>query len=314
MASLQAIIVAGEKLKFNNASIDFFKRYHRFDYTTTMALQKRMWSRVHIRQHSEFMAFGSIIGKPIDNTHIYILDKSGRPVPPLITGELWIAGIGAQGYLNRSTSDKALWTHPTFFLHVKTALHNTGDLAYWSNEGDLHYVGRCDEQIKISGHRVELSEIEIQCGRYSGIEHVAVIATKAKEGRQQLIAYLVPQSGESLSADEIRHFLHGFLPKHMIPTYFITVSELPLTANGKVDKRRLTEMYPESSTVLPNKVKVFVKPTSILEKQVSKLWADILAISYEQLSVLDSFSDLGGEFISGITIHQFYKRSLWRTT
>jgi thioesterase domain-containing protein/acyl carrier protein len=235
------------------------------------------------------------------------LDKQDRPVPPLIIGELWIAGIGAQGYLNRSASDKTLMTDPIALFNTQTPLYNTGDLAYWSNEGDLHYAGRRDEQIKILGHRIELSEIEIQCGQYPGIEHVAVIAIQEKESRPQLVAYLVPKSDESLSADGIRQFLSSFLPKHMIPAYFITVSELPFTANGKVDKRRLTEMHPESSTVLQSKI--FIKPTSTLEKQIAKLWTDILTIPYEQLNVLDSFSELGGDSLATLQLISSIKDS-----
>ncbi len=294
---LQHIIVAGEKLKLNNTSIDFFKRYQQIRLHNHYGPSETHVVTAHTLG-STLSSWPSVpsIGKPIDNTHIYILDKLGRPVPPLMIGELWIAGVGAQGYLNQSTAAKRPMT--TLF-DTKTPLHNTGDLAYWSNEGNLYYVGRRDEQIKILGHRVELSEIEIQCEQYPGIEQAAVIAKKVKEGRQQLLAYLVPQTGKSLLADEIRQFLRGALPKYMIPTYFITVSELPVTANGKVDKQRLVKMYPESSTaVLPNKE--FIKPTSTLEKQMAKLWSDILAIPYEQLSMLDSFSDLGGDSLAAL--------------
>jgi len=235
------------------------------------------------------------IGRAIANTQLYLLDAALQPVPIGVTGEIYIGGEGlARGYLNRPelTAERFI-PHP-FSPEPGARLYKTGDLACYQADGNLEFLGRLDDQVKLRGFRIELGEIEAALNQHPGVQTVRVIlredglASTAAENRR-LVAYLVPQANRRLSAQELRSFLKTKLPDYMLPAAFVVLEQLPLTANGKVDRRALPppDWLPAeqpSSTPQP--------PRTSLEEELSETWAEVLG--RQPPGINDNFFELGG--------------------
>ncbi|WP_345144881.1 amino acid adenylation domain-containing protein, partial [Dactylosporangium darangshiense] len=225
---------------------------------------------------------GATIGRPIANTRAHILDRHLNPVPIGTTGELHIAGAGiTRGYLHQParTAERFI---PNPFAGDGSRLYRTGDLAYHRPDGQLEYLGRTDHQIKIRGHRIEPAEIQTAL-----TTHPAITTAIVTEHDQQLTAYLIAADGMP-PADELRAHLHRTLPEHMIPTHYIELTQLPLTANGKLDRTAL----PAPDTARPELTTTYQPPTTPTEELLAHIWAELLHL--DEIGVSDNFFDLGG--------------------
>jgi amino acid adenylation domain-containing protein len=228
---------------------------------------------------------GSVpIGRPIANTQLYILDQHLQPVPLGVAGELYIGGDGVgRGYLNQPqlTVEKFI-SNP---FTPTTRLYKSGDLARYLPNGDIEYLGRIDDQVKIRGFRIELGEIETLLSQHPNIQ-TAVVVAREDAGDKRLVAYLVPVA-EVINESELREFLAIQLPEYMLPTAFVVLKSLPLTANGKVDRQALPT--PE---VRPELAATFVAPRNEIEEAIAQIWAEVLKL--KQIGIHDNFFALGG--------------------
>jgi amino acid adenylation domain-containing protein len=235
------------------------------------------------------------IGRPIANTQMYILDSQQRPVPAEDIGELCIGGDGlARGYLNRPelTSQKFI---PNPF-RPGSRLYRTGDLARYLSSGDIEFLGRSDHQVKIRGFRVELGEVEAALEEYPGVQHAIAIAREDKRGINQLVAYIVSETQPRPSPTLVRATLKTKLPSYMIPTSFVHLDAMPLTANGKIDRRAL----PEPASDGDKEQADLVGPRNREERQIIKLWQNLLG--RKPIGINDNFFDLGGDSLSAVRL------------
>jgi amino acid adenylation domain-containing protein len=228
------------------------------------------------------------IGRPIANTEVYVLDANLEPVPPGVTGMLYLGGAGiARGYLRQSSLTANAFVPDLFSNRPGDRLFRTGDLGRYRPDGVIEYIGRIDHQVKIGGARVEPAEIEAVLARHALIGTAAVVA-RALHGETQLVAYVVTADGTVLPADELRAWLSGRLPQYMIPSHFVFLDRLPVTASGKLDRRAL----PEPDRVRPAVDTPLVPPRTPLEARLAALWAELL--DRRDVGVDDNFFDLGG--------------------
>ncbi|WP_256757089.1 non-ribosomal peptide synthetase [Cohnella sp. WQ 127256] len=224
------------------------------------------------------------IGKPIDNTQLYVVDKHRRLLPPGIPGELCIGGIGlARGYLNRPELTEEKFVENPF---VPGALmYRTGDLAKQRLDGNLEYLGRLDHQVKVRGYRMELGEIEHHLLQHEAIQEAVVITKSVEDGNTELYAYLVV--GQPLNAAEFRSFLIKRLPEYMVPAYFVKIERMPLSSSGKADRKALSNLYTEIMLSKP-----FMPPQSPMQIALAEIWEEILQAN--DIGIDHDFFELGG--------------------
>ncbi|NDI36677.1 non-ribosomal peptide synthetase [Chengkuizengella sediminis] len=233
------------------------------------------------------------IGKPIDNTKLYVVNESLQLQPIGVSGELCISGEGlATGYLNHEelTADKFV---PDPFA-VGQWMYKTGDLAKWNEDGQIEYLGRMDHQVKIRGYRIELGEIETQLLDIGDIQQAIVVDRISETSDPYLCAYYV--SEQKLSASDIRSFLLSRLPDYMIPAYFMKVDKIPLTSNGKVDRKALPEPMMDRENDLNT-----VSPTNEIQKKLLHVWSE--TIGHEKIGIYDNFFEVGGNSLLLIRVH-----------
>ncbi|WP_432403712.1 amino acid adenylation domain-containing protein [Wukongibacter sp. M2B1] len=234
----------------------------------------------------------SVIGSPIANNYIYILDKSTKPVPIGIPGEIYISGLGlARGYINNSKLTKERFIQNPFFKGQR--MYKTGDVARWLQDGKIEYLGRIDEQVKIRGYRIELGDIENQLLKIDDVKEAVAIARKDDKGNNYLCAYYT--SDKNISISQFKGFLTKELPDYMIPSYFVKIDKLPLTPNGKVDKRALPKHLGNIETGVK-----YEAPSNEIEKLLVEIYRDILAI--DQIGINDDFFDLGGDSLKVVSL------------
>ncbi len=231
------------------------------------------------------------IGRPIDNIQLYILDKHLQPVPIGVPGELHIGGVGlAWGYLNRPNLTRKKFIANPFDQDGKTRLYKTGDLCRFLSDGNIEFLGRMDHQIKIRGFRIELGEIEAVLRKHGRIKEAVVVARQDhKTFDRQLIAYFTTEkgTGDVPGQGELRAFLKATLPDFMIPAPFVSLDTMPLTSNGKIDRKALPE--PDSGAM---REQVFVAPDTKTQRILASIWKEVLKI--ENLSIHDDFFMMGG--------------------
>ncbi|MGC2062519.1 MAG: amino acid adenylation domain-containing protein [Thermodesulfovibrionales bacterium] len=229
-----------------------------------------------------------IIGRPLANTQIYLLDAEKHPAPIAVPGELYIGGDGiARGYLNRPelTAERFI---PDPFSRVPGArLYRTGDLARYLPDGNIEFLGRIDHQVKIRGFRIELGEIETMLRSHAGVKDAVVAAREDGSGEKRLVAYVVPAE-EHGPIDELRRFLIERLPDYMVPSAFVIMEALPLMPNGKMDRKAL----PDPAHTRPEIKEAYVAPRTPAETVLVDIWCEMLRM--EEVGVLDNFFELGG--------------------
>lgn len=236
------------------------------------------------------------IGQPIANTQLYLLDEQMRPVPNGEVGELFIGGEGvARGYLKRPSLTAEKFVPDPFSGLPGARLYRTGDLARLRPDGNFEFLGRIDHQVKIHGYRIELGEIEAVLGQHEQVRETAVLVHETS-GSKQLIAYLTAEKRPAPTADELRNFLAQRLPEYMIPVRFVQLDAMPLTINGKIDRKAL----PVPESVRPELPHPYAAPRNSAEKTLANIWAEVLGVT--PVGVHDSFFGLGGDSILGIQI------------
>ncbi|MBD6620278.1 amino acid adenylation domain-containing protein [Komarekiella sp. 'clone 1'] len=238
----------------------------------------------------------SVIGRPIPDLQVYVLDEYKKLAPIGVPGEMYVGGAGVtRGYLHRPELTAESFIYHPFSENPQTRLYKTGDLARYLPNGDLEYLGRIDNQVKIRGFRIELGEIEALLATHPAVWESVVVVREDEPGDKRLIAYVVSNREQSLTITELRQFLKATLPDYMIPSAFVMLESLPLTSNGKIDRHALP--VPESREGL--KVS-FVAPRTPEEEILVKIWADILKV--EQVGIHDNFFELGGNSLLGAQV------------
>jgi amino acid adenylation domain-containing protein len=236
----------------------------------------------------------SVIGCPIPDLKIYLLDRYLQPSPIGTIGEMYVGGSGlARGYLNRPELTQERFIPSPFNAAEK--LYKTGDLARYSLDGEIEYLGRSDNQVKIRGFRIELGEIEAVLALHPEVRQNVVIVREDTPGDKRLVAYVVGQSAVNLTVEKLREVLKQKLPDYMVPTAFVQLEALPLTANGKVDRRALPvphQLLQDSAEIIP--------PRSELESKLVKIWQDVLG--KDAISVTANFFDLGGHSLMAVSL------------
>jgi amino acid adenylation domain-containing protein len=238
---------------------------------------------------------GSVIGVPIPDLRLYCLGPGLQPVPLGAPGELHVGGAGvARGYLGRPDLTAQRFVPDPWSPYPGARLYRSGDLARRRPEGELEYLGRADEQVKIRGFRIEPGEVEAALSQHPGVRDAVVVAHAAQgEESLRLIAYLAAAPG-AFTADELRAFLRGRLPEHMVPAVFVLLDALPLTVHGKVDRRALPE--PEPDRIEPDAP--FAAPRTDRERVLAEAWAEVLG--RDRVGIHDNFFSLGGDSIRSV--------------
>jgi amino acid adenylation domain-containing protein len=232
------------------------------------------------------------IGRALSNTSTYLLDEWQQPVGVGIEGELYLGGDGlARGYLGRAELTAERFVPDPFSARGGERLYRTGDICRWRWDGALEFSGRRDEQVKVRGYRIELGEIEVVLGRHEAVAAAAVVMRQEREGEQQLVGYLVWKDGaEVADVSEVRRWLREQVPDYMVPGLLVAVEGLPLTENGKVDRRQLAAWAAERVGVESGRE--YLEPRTAVEELVAGIWAEVLGV--EQVGRNDNFFDLGG--------------------
>jgi len=233
------------------------------------------------------------IGRAIDGVQVYILDDHRQPVAAGATGEIYIGGAGlARGYRNRPDLTAERFVPDPFSAEAGARLYRTGDLARWLPDGQIAFLGRVDEQVKIRGYRVEPSEIATVLGQHSAVRTSVVVVREEEPGEKELVAYVVLAAGAKLDAGELRDHLRKRLPDYMVPSEFVSISSVPVTANGKLNRAAL----PTPNGSRPH-AEAYVEPRTPVEEELVKILAPLLKL--QRVGVNDNFFLLGGHSLLG---------------
>ncbi len=239
------------------------------------------------------------IGRPILNKQIYLLDEYLRPVPIGVSGELCVGGIGlARGYLHRPDLTAEKFIPNPFSATPGERLYRTGDLARYRPDGNIEFLGRIDHQVKIRGFRIELGEIEAALQQHPAVQLAAVLARQDQTGEKKLVAYFVadPKAESEPSANALYAFLKERLPDYMVPAIFMRLDEMPLTPNGKINRKAL----PAPNQGRPELGRAYIAPRTQTEELVAGIMAQVLSL--ERVGVEDNFFELGGHSLLGVRV------------
>jgi amino acid adenylation domain-containing protein len=240
---------------------------------------------------------GSVIGQPLPDLQVYILDPNGRPAPIGVPGEIYVGGAGvARGYLNRPELTAHRFIPDPFSRRPGATLYRSGDLARRLENGDIEYLGRIDQQVKIRGFRIEPGEIEAALARHPAIREVAVIAREDAPGDKRLVAYLVVENAPADLVDQLRALVRATSPEYMVPAHFVTLEALPLTPNGKLDRKALPA--PRVEALAPREGAV--APRTPTEEMTMGVFRSVLKRT--DFGVFDNFFDLGGNSLMAVRI------------
>ena len=252
------------------------------------------------------------IGRPIDAARLYVLDPHQQPVPIGVAGELYIGGVAVgRGYLNRPELTAERFLPDPFHPAADARIYKTGDLARWNEQGEIEYLGRNDHQVKIRGFRIELGEIEARLLQHPQIKEACVVARADGTGEQRLVAYFVPGmrvdepiptltlplQGREFDVEGIKGHLRATLPEYMVPVIFVPLEALPLSPNGKLDRKALPA--PEMRLALASP-RVYEPPQNETETRLAEIWQEILQV--EAIGRNDDFFALGGHSLTAVRL------------
>ncbi|NET12212.1 MAG: amino acid adenylation domain-containing protein [Okeania sp. SIO1H6] len=302
------ILCGGEALtvkmakELNNSGMELWNLYGPTEAT--------IWSGIYnVGNDLNLIESGKVttpIGRPIANTQLYILDKNNQLLPIGVAGELHIGGAGlARGYLNRPelTAEKfIIWKESggrDVACNVRTEsggkrLYKTGDLGRYLPDGNIEYLGRIDNQVKLRGFRIELGEIESVLSSYPQVQQTVVIIREDNPGNKRLVAYIV-SSNPSLSSAELQPYLVSKLPEYMVPSAFVFLETLPLTPNGKINRKVLP-----APDIELTRTSEYVLPQTPIQKTLASIWQELLKI--EKVSIHDNFFTVGGDSILSLQV------------
>lgn len=286
LLSLKVVIVAGEA-----CTTDVVKRHYEILpsvklYNEYGPTEGTVWSSVY-QASLDDIARPLAIGRPIDNVRIYILDRCLNPVPVGVAGELYIGGTGiVRGYwqLPELSAERFI---PDLFQADGGRLYRTGDLVRYRGDGAIEFLGRIDHQVKIRGFRIELGEIEAELLKHADIKEAVVVVREDQSGNKRLVAYLVSNQLGVLQVDDLKAKLKQVLPDFMVPGAFVVLQQMPLSANGKLDRKKLP--MPDATRQLN---KPYIAPRTKIESTLATVWQQILGV--EHVGVEDDFFCLGG--------------------
>ena len=295
---LRLVIFGGEALEMQSLK-PWFER-HGDQHPQLVNMYGITETTVHVTYRplaSADLKSGSVIGIPIPDMQVYILDQHRQLVPIGVVGEMFVGGAGlAWGYLNRPELTREKFIDNPFSNKLGERLYRSGDLARYLPNGDIEYLGRNDDQVKIRGFRIELGEIESVLAGLPGVREAVVVAREDVPGDKRLVAYLTVKEEEPPRVSELRGLLQAKLPDYMVPSAFVTLDRLPLTPNGKVDRKALPA--PDDK-----KIKIeqsYVAPTTYSEQVLSRIWRKWLNL--EQVGTQDNFFDLGGHSLLALRV------------
>ncbi|HEX8686388.1 MAG TPA: amino acid adenylation domain-containing protein, partial [Pyrinomonadaceae bacterium] len=258
---------------------------------------------------------GSVLGRPLGDLRVYLLNVHGVPVPEGTVGEMYVGGAGvARGYLRRPALTAERFVPDPFVEGGR--LYRTGDLARYTAQGELEYLGRADEQVKVRGYRIELGEIEAALAATGLVEAAAVVAREYEPGQKRLVAYVVPAGyaqgtegaqaeRDSVTVGACREALAARLPDYMVPAHFVLLERLPLTPNGKLDRKALPAPDAGDAYSAP-----YVAARDETEQAICEVWQEVLR--HERVGVEDNFFSLGGDSILSIRVVSLLRaRGIW---
>ena len=260
-----------------------------------------VWSTVHRVERDGPI----VVGRPIANTRVYLLDADGQPVPTGVPGELCIGGEGlARGYLGLEALTAERFRSDPFVSTAGARMYRTGDLARYHVDGNIEVAGRLDHQVKIRGFRIELGEIESVLTAHPAVRQAVAVVREDVPGDKNLVAYFLTEGSSRPSVSELRHHLKEKLPEYMVPTAYVALPSFPLTPNGKVDRRGLPA--PEQGRA--GLEKSFVAPRDEIELQLAAIWQGLLGV--EQVGVRDGFFELGGHSLLAVRMFALIEERL----
>ncbi|WP_133062839.1 non-ribosomal peptide synthetase, partial [Flavobacterium oreochromis] len=285
--SLERVIAGGdicsiELAKSWSSICDFYNEYGPTETTVT--------SVEFCYKQNEILS----IGRPISNTQVYILNQDKKVVPIGVTGKLYISGAGlSRGYLNKPelTAEKFI-VNP---FEAGTKMYDTGDLARWLPDGNIEFLGRADFQVKIRGYRIELGEIETSLSQFSEDITQVVVEVKEINSEKVLVAYYTTREDKEIDKTLLREYLQSKLPEYMVPSYFVELETIPLTPNGKIDRKGLPSVSGEDLIR-----REYIAPRNETEKQLVTIWQEVLGV--ENIGITDSFFELGGNSLKIISV------------
>lgn len=261
-----------------------------------------IWSLVHAVSSADERV---PLGRPIDNTRMYLLDEHQQPVPIGVPGELYIGGDGvARGYLGQPDKTAERFTPDPFGHTAGARLYRTGDLARYTADGQVEFVGRIDHQIKIRGCRIEPGEVEAVLREHAGVAEAVVTAVDDQVRERAVVAYIVPCKGKAPSGPELRSHVRRSLPEAMVPSAIIALPALPLTLAGKIDRLAL----PQHDLTERESGTVFVPPTNSMEELIAEIWRKVIGSS--RFGIDDNFFDVGGHSLLLAQVHDRLQAAL----
>lgn len=294
--NLRYVIFGGEALK--PSLLKSWKK--RYPDTKLINMYGITETTVHVTYkeigESEIESGSSNIGQALSPLRAYVLDRNRKPVPIGVPGELYIGGAGvARGYLNNSalTNDRFVWVEWSNLI-TPERLYRSGDMVKMLSYGEMEYLGRIDHQVKIRGHRIEIGEVESTLLKHPSVQQSIVFAKQYEDGNHYLVGYYTATN--KLTLNELREYLSKFLPDYMIPAFLIQIEEVPLTSNGKIDRKLLPDPGQSAQTS-----ENYVAPNSEDELILSEVWQAVLGLS--RVGIRDNFFALGGDSIRALQIH-----------
>ena len=305
LKSLSAVIVAGEPCPLELPKRHFEAMPHASLYNEYGPTEATVWTTAYKCDPRDYTTTVATIpiGRPVSNAQTYVLDDRCRPVPVGVVGEMYIGGEGlARGYLNSPAQTAERFVPHPFSLDPGARVYATGDLARYLPDGNLEFLGRRDHQVKLRGYRIELGEIEIALIDHPAVRETVAIVTDER----RVVAYLTLNGPIAPTTEELRDFLRQRLPEYMLPSQFVLLDQMPLGANGKLDRSALPALVASRPTLAAG----YAAPQTPLEQTIAEVWREFLRL--ETVGVNDVFFELGGHSLLLVLVHEKLQERLGR--